>query len=66
MINSISINLFNFNITLRFLETHSKQFCLWILTKRIYIICIIGKAYAIQFFVAIVLPRKSFQRFDTH
>ncbi len=42
----------------RSLKIHYKQVCLWILAERIYIIRIIGKAYAIRFFVAIVLPQE--------
>ena len=43
-------------IPTRSLQINLKRICLWDLTKNIYIICIIGKAYAIRFFVAILLP----------
>ena len=45
-----------FTIPTRSLEIHSKQVCLWTLAERVYIIRIIGKAHAIRFFVAKVLP----------
>lgn len=39
------------------LKLNLKQICLWILAVGILIICIIGEAQAIRFFVAILLPR---------
>ncbi len=46
-----------FIIPTRSPQTNLKQICMGNLTNSIYIICIIGKADAIRFFVAISLPQ---------
>ncbi len=52
-------------IPTRSLKLNLKRICLGILAVGILIICIIGKAEAIRFFVAILLPQLSLYNFKS-